>query len=264
MRPADLQLDLDTYAGPFDLLCTLLLKRELPIGDVALAEIVVGYVQRLAVQERVDPNAASEFLLLVAGLMEVKSREILADDVTIQVEDPASAEAQAEMLERLVRYTTFRRAASWLAEQAPGHRWWRVASRPVRRHRHAYDGPVMDPALLARALGVLAAQPGVDVRHLVGGHASVQEMTGRLLSVLRSRRRFELDEVFEGLSRLDQSVAFVAALELCKNGQVELAQDEPFGPITVTQRTVAQGAPDSRSGAATDARTTDVKEVQTA
>jgi segregation and condensation protein A len=227
MRSAALQLDLDSYAGPFDLLCTLLLRREIGVEDVALAEIVVGYVQQLSEQQRVDPDTASEFLLLVAALMEIKARELLAQDTELEIEEPGSIDAQGDMLERLVRYSTFRTAAQWLSTGAGQQRWWRVASRPVRRKREGvYEGPVMDPALLHRSMTVLLAQRDVDIRHLVGRHASVSEMTGRLLTALRQRTKFTLDE----------AVAFVAALELCKNGHVELRQDARFGPIEVTRR----------------------------
>ncbi|MCW2962195.1 MAG: chromosome segregation and condensation protein ScpA [Thermoleophilia bacterium] len=237
MRSAALQLDLDSYAGPFDLLCTLLLRREIGVEDVALAEIVVGYVQQLSEQQRVDPDTASEFLLLVAALMEIKARELLAQDVELEIEEPGSLDAQGDMLERLVRYSTFRTAAQWLSTGAGQQRWWRIASRPVRRKREGvYEGPVMDPALLHKSMTVLLAQRDVDIRHLVGRHASVSEMTGRLLTALRQRTKFTLDEAIEGLNRLDQAVAFVAALELCKNGHVELRQDARFGPIEVTRR----------------------------
>jgi segregation and condensation protein A len=240
MRPAALQLDLDTFAGPFDLLCSVLLRRELGVTEVPLAEVVVGYVQRLAHEERIDPNTAGEFLLLVAGLMEIKSRELLDVEAELELIDPTSDESQEEMLERLIRYTTFKGAAEWLGDRAGVQRFWRIASRPVKRQSPGvYDGPTLDPMLLHRSMTVLLAQPDVDVRHLVGRHASVHEMTGRLLGVLHKRRTFTLDEAVEGLTRLDQAVAFVAALELCKNGQVELRQDERFGPITV-QRLEAQ------------------------
>ncbi|MCW2927242.1 MAG: chromosome segregation and condensation protein ScpA [Thermoleophilia bacterium] len=253
MRPAALALDLDTYAGPFDLLCTVLLRRELPVEDVPLAEIVVGYVDRLAHEERIDPNTAGEFLLLVAGLMEIKSRELLDQETDLEIEDPASLEAQGDMLERLIKYTTFKGAAAWLGERANRERYWRIASRPVKRQTGMYDGPQLDPALLQRAMTVLLAQPDVDVRHLVGRHASVHEMTGRLLGQLRQRRHFSLDEAVEGLTRLDQAVAFVAALELCKAGEVQLSQEDRFGPITVTRREVASGDDEAAAGSAANA-----------
>lgn len=239
MRPAALHLDLDSFAGPFDLLCTVLLRRELGVEDVPLAEIVVGYVQRLAQEARIDPNTAGEFLLIVAGLMEIKARDLLDQDTELDIEAAPTDESQQEMLERLVRYTTFKGAAAWLGERAGRERYWRIASRPVRRQSGLYEGPQLDPMLLRRSMTVLLAQPDVDVRHLVGRHASVHEMTGRLLGVLRQRRKFDLDEAVDGLTRLDQAVAFVAALELCKNGHVELAQEERFGPITVTRREAA-------------------------
>ena len=263
MRPAALQLDLDTFAGPFDLLCTVLLRRELPVEDVPLAEIVVGYVQRLAHEERLDPNTAGEFLLLIAGLMEIKARELLDQESDLQIEDPAAIEAQEDMLARLIRYSMFKGAATWLGDQAGRERFWRIASRPVRRAAGLYDGPTLDPALLQRSMTVLLAQPDVDVRHLVGRHASVHEMTGRLLGVLRQRRSFSLDEAVEGLTRLDQAVAFVAALELCKAGQVQLLQEDRFGPITVTRSEAASGD-DAGDLVAVDAAATADMGVQTA
>ena len=236
MRPCDLQLDLDSFYGPFDLLCSVLLRRELPLADVRLAEVIVGYVQRLSMIEEVDPDTASEFLVLIAGLMEIKTRELLASEEPLEILEPAALEAQAEMLERLMRYTTFRNAAAWLATKGSSKRYWREASRPVIRRQRTYDGPVLNPELLRGAMGVLLAQPDVDIRHLVGKHASVHEMSARMLDILRRRPRFSLDEAVEGLSRLDQAVAFVAVLELCKNGQVVLDQPEEFGPIEVSTK----------------------------
>lgn len=264
MRPAALDLDLDTYAGPLDLLCSVLLRRELSVTEVPLAEIVVGYVQRLAHEERIDPNTAGEFLLLVAGLMEIKARELLDVEAELEILDMSAGESQEEMLERLVRYTTFKGAAEWLGDRAGVQRFWRIASRPVKRlPAGVYDGPTLDPMLLHRSMTVLLAQPDVDVRHLVGRHASVHEMTGRLLGVLHKRRTFTLDEAVDGLTRLDQAVAFVAALELCKNGQVELKQDDRFGPITVTRREAEQVDGDHDTQAAGTAADSD-RGVQTA
>lgn len=255
MRPADLSLDLDSFAGPFDLLCTVLLRRELTLADVQIVEVVVGYVQQLAVREQVDVDAASEFLLLVAALMEIKARELLASDEALDIEEPAPDEATADMLARLIRYSTFKNAAGWLGQRGQTQRFWRVASRPVIRRSRTYDGPVLDPALLKRSMDVLLAQGDIDVRHLVGTHASVHDMTVRLLGRLRQRREFVLDDELKTLSRLDQAVAFVAALELCKHGEVELTQTELFGPIHVAVRQAAAEGDDAGEVAGTDAKT---------
>jgi segregation and condensation protein A len=233
MRPSELNLDTDTFAGPFDLLCSVLLRRELELADVRLAEVAVAYVQQAVVRGDIDPEPASEFLLLVAALMEIKTREILNADDQMEIPELQPGEAYEEMLERLIRYQAFRNAATWLGKRGSRPRYWRVASRPVIRRKRSYDGPVLDPVVLKRAMEVLLAQPDVDVRHLVGKHASVHDMTTRMLGILSERSTFKLEEAVEGLTRLDQAVAFVAALELCKNGRVSLAQDDLFGPITV-------------------------------
>lgn len=242
MRPTDLQLDIDSFAGPFDLLCTILLRRELALADVQVAEIIVGYIQRLAFEERVDADAASEFLVLIAALLEIKSREMLASDAALEIDMPAVPEAQAEILERLIRYSTFRNAAAWLGKLGSRERYWRVASRPVIRRRETFTGPTLDPTLLRRSMQVLLAQPDVDVRHLVGKHATVHEMTSRLLEIIRDRRTFMFEDAVADCSRLDQAVAFVAALELAKNGFVELMQPDLFGPIEVVERAEEAGA----------------------
>lgn len=249
MRPADLQLDLDAYMGPFDLLCTVLIRRELPIADVQLAEVVVGYVQNLAAREQrgveLDPNSASEFLVLVAALLEIKAREVLAADDPLQVEQPTTLEARDEILARLIRYCTFKNASAWLRERGAEPRFWRVAARPVVRRRATYQGPVLDAVLLQRALQVLLARPDVDVRHLVGRHASVQEMASRLLAAVARRGPVSFDDAVSDCSRLDQAVAFVAMLELCKNGKVAIAQQYPLGSIEL--RPAAGGVGDTET-----------------
>jgi segregation and condensation protein A len=237
MRPTDLELDLDAYAGPFDLLCTILLKRELELADVRLAEVVVGYVQQLSMRGDVDPDTASEFLVLLASLMEIKVRHLLAigEDDDVEIEEPAALAAQSEMLERLVQYATFRGAATWLGQRGARGRWWRVASVQVPRVVRAYDGPQLDPQLLRKRMEVLLAEPDVDVRHLVGRHMTVHEMSERLIGILRRDHRYSLDDAVDGMSRLDQAVAFVAVLELYKNGQIDIDQSEHFGPIQVSE-----------------------------
>lgn len=244
MRPADLQLDLDSFEGPFDLLCTMLLRRELPLSDVALVEVVAAYLQVLSVRGDIDGDTASEFLVLVAGLLEIKAKELLAAGESMQMEDVVGVEETSEqMFERLVAYSTFRNAAAWLGQQGETPRYWRVASRPVVRRRETPTQPVFDPAILPAALDVLLRQTDVDVRHLVGKHASIQEMSARLVHLVRERASLSFEDAVEGCSRLDQAVAFVAALELAKNGAVRLLQSERFGAIEIERSEAAQTAP---------------------
>jgi chromatin segregation and condensation protein Rec8/ScpA/Scc1 (kleisin family) len=77
VRIAQLELDLDVFAGPFDLLLSLILREELDLLEVDLAEVVVAYLDHLEAQEQLDLESATEFLVLIAALLELKSRLML-------------------------------------------------------------------------------------------------------------------------------------------------------------------------------------------
>src|SRR5205807_967658 len=77
MRLAELELDLDVFAGPFDLLLTLILREEVDLLEVDLAEIVISYIDHLDRRGELDLEAATEFLVLIAALLELKSRLLL-------------------------------------------------------------------------------------------------------------------------------------------------------------------------------------------
>jgi chromatin segregation and condensation protein Rec8/ScpA/Scc1 (kleisin family) len=74
MSVRELELDLDAFEGPFDLLLTLVLREELPLVEVDVAGIVLAFVERLAEREELDLDACGEFLVLVSALLELKAR----------------------------------------------------------------------------------------------------------------------------------------------------------------------------------------------
>lgn len=86
MRSADLQLDLDVFAGPFDLLLAVLLREEISLLEVELGEVCAAYVARLEETGELDLEAATEFLLLVAALLELKSRLMLPTDEDLELD----------------------------------------------------------------------------------------------------------------------------------------------------------------------------------
>src|SRR5438445_10780573 len=86
----ELELDLDAFEGPFDLLLTLVLKEELDLADVDVVGIVLGFVERLAEREELDLEACGEFLILVSAWMELKARGLFPD------EEAALAELEPE------------------------------------------------------------------------------------------------------------------------------------------------------------------------
>jgi segregation and condensation protein A len=230
----DLDLDLDSFEGPFDLLLTLVLKEELELADVEIAAIVLAFVERLLERSPVDLEASGEFLVLVAALLELKARELFGEEADdLEALDPD--EAAEELAERLATYRRFKAAASWLGErlEAESDRYFRLGPAPLAP-APPRGLPRQEPELLAAALRGLAIEPPEpSLRHLVLTFPPVERFLDRFRALLRRRRRFDFDEEVEGLSRIEQAVAFVALLELRKAEDVRLGQAAPFQPITV-------------------------------
>jgi segregation and condensation protein A len=230
----DLDLDLDAFEGPFDLLLTLVLKEELELADVQVADVVLAFVERLAERSRLDLEACGEFLVLVAALLELKARGLFPDEEA-GLDDLAPDEAAAELAERLALYRRFKAAAQWLDErlEAESDRYFRLGPAPLapvpKRPLEAQD-----PQELVAVLRALAAEPAEpSLRHLTLTFPPVSLFLQRFRAVLRSRRRFVFDREVGGLMRIEQAVAFLALLELRKAGEVALGQAAPFDPITV-------------------------------
>ena len=133
--PVALELDLDVFDGPFDLLVTLILKDEIDIWEVRVSSIIAEYVLKLADSGEFDLDATSQFVVLVAALLEMKSRLLLEEDVEEEIEDLDPDEAAARLLERLVRYSQLKNVAVALRarwEENSG-RLYRAAPVPALR-----------------------------------------------------------------------------------------------------------------------------------
>src|SRR2546428_3121649 len=112
----ELDLDLDAFEGPFDLLLTLVLKEEVDLADVDVAGIVVRFLERLAEREGLDLDACGEFLILVSALLELKARGLFEDEAA-ELSELEPEEAAEELARRLAEYRRMKEAAGWLAER---------------------------------------------------------------------------------------------------------------------------------------------------
>jgi segregation and condensation protein A len=234
---ADLRLDLDVFEGPFDLLLALVLREELALAEVELAQVVAAFVEHLAECEHQDPGAVAEFVVLVAALLEIKARHLFPeDDVPPQL---TSDEAEDELLDRLADLGRYRGAAGWLADRlAGGRRVFREGPPPLApRPRPVVPFGAADPARLAAALdGLLVPPPAIDVSQVGRRLVPMRHFLDRFRRLLSERSGFAFEEAVAGLDRLAQATAFLAMLELVKRGDAAAEQAEPFGPIRVARR----------------------------
>ena len=236
MRAAELDLDLEVFAGPFDLLMAVVLREEVSLAEVSLGEIVVAYLEHLDEAGELDLDSATEFLVLIASLLELKSRLLLPSPEEEQLA-LGPEEAADELLARMLEYRRYRDAAAHLTGlfQAGRRFVYRSAPLPPELRRvsleaapHAYD-----PTTLAEALGgLLRVPPAPDTSH-IRPTVSLEKRLRVLRELLARRRSFDFDEVFADVDRLTQAVTLFALLEMHKRGEATWDQRELFGPITV-------------------------------
>ncbi len=231
-----LELDLDVFDGPFDLLVTLILRDEIDIWEVRVSRIIAEYVLRLVDSGEFDLDATSQFVVLVAALLEMKSRLLLEGEPDDEIEEIDSDDAAQRLLERLVRYAQFKRAAEALGERWQVHagRLYRNAPVPPALLRRPAPAGVLAARSLADALSPLLREPPVpDTSHLTDLAVSLVDEVRRLRLVLHDEGSF----TFAGVApqeRLERAVTFCALLELHSAGEAVLRQTRHFGDIVVT------------------------------
>ncbi|MGB0119334.1 MAG: segregation/condensation protein A [Solirubrobacterales bacterium] len=232
----DLDLDLDVFVGPFDLLLSIVLREEVSLLEVELGEIVSSYVTKLEEEGEMELEVATEFLLLVASLLELKSRLMLpgAEEEFTEMEPE---EAVEELVARMLEYRRYRDAGRVLADHFESQRgyMYRSAPLPLELRRVAVESAeaVYEPDQLAAAMGdLLEPPPRPDLSHM-RTTVSLQRRLSILRSALSRSSRFDFDEQFGKEDRLTQAVTIFALLDLYSKGEAVWEQSEPCGPITV-------------------------------
>ena len=233
----ELELDLDAFEGPFDLLLTLVLKEELDLREVDVAAIVLAFLERLAQRDELDLEACGEFLVLISALLELKARGLFPEEAAelAELEPEIAAE---ELARRLAEYRRMKEAAAWLRDRlaAEGDRFFRIGPAPLAPQVETPLAP-QEPERLAAALRLLAAEPPqVSLAHMALRFPPVAQFLERFRSVLRRRSRFDFDVEVRDLGRIEQAVAFLALLDLRRAGEITIDQAAPFAPIRVARR----------------------------
>jgi segregation and condensation protein A len=237
MSLASLELDLDVFSGPFDLLLTLVLREEVDLLELALADVVLAYLDHLEQRGELDLETATEFIVLIAALLELKSRLMLTGDEEelLEIEPEQAAE---ELLARMLDARRYRAAAAHLGELLSREDGVRFREAPLPPGLRRSITPAPDgsesPELLGAAIGrMLLMPPSISVRHIGVQRVTVGERLAHLRSLLR-RGAFNFEEAVRGADRMTVAVTLFALLELYKRGEASWAQQESFGEISVS------------------------------
>jgi segregation and condensation protein A len=232
---ASLDLELDVFAGPFDLLLAVVLREEVSLLEVELSDVVLAYIEHLEGEDDLDLEVATEFLVLIASLLELKSRLLLPGAEELGEVGPE--EAVEELVARMLEYRRYRDAAAMLSERfEDGRRYlYRTAPLPAELRRVSLDAAkaTYEPELLASAIGGLLVEPADPDTSHIRPTVSLERRLGALRELLTGRGSFDFEEAFGDEDRLTQAVTLFALLELYRKGEATWEQREPFGPIEV-------------------------------
>jgi segregation and condensation protein A len=233
-----LELDLEVFQGPFDLLLALVMREEVDLLELDLADVVLAYLDHLERTGELDLESTTEFLVLIAALLELKSRLMLPREEEDEGLELPAPEAADELLARMLEYARYRAAAGHLRERLERESGYRYRSAPLppalRKASLAEAHAAYEPQRLAQALGdLLRTPPVLDTTHIARPAVSLDRRLAHVRALLARRERVGFDECVEGADRITEAVTLFALLELYKAGEATWDQPEPFGPIEI-------------------------------
>ncbi len=229
--PDALQIFLETFEGPLDLLLYLIKKQNMDILDISIADVTTQYIQYVELMKDLHLELAADYLVMAAMLAEIKSRMLLPRPVEEEDED----DPRAELIRRLQEYERYKTAAQDLNELPRLNREvFQLIIQPPK-----IDNPRPQPQLilddLLSAFNDVLKRADLSLNHQVQMEPlSVRERMSMVLSQITADKFTAFNDLFtyeEG--RLGVVVTFLAILELIKESIVELVQTEPFEPIHI-------------------------------
>jgi segregation and condensation protein A len=238
--PDALQVFLEAFEGPLDLLLYLIRRQNLDILDIPIAEITKQYMKYIEVMSELQLELAGEYLLMAAMLAEIKSRMLLprikADDGQ-EEEDP-----RAELVRRLQEYERFKKAAEDIDRLQRMERDTLPASAELVERKVVKMVPQVTLQEMLLAFRDVVARSNMFAHHHVQRERlSVRQRMSDILDRLRAHAWADFTQLFapeEG--RMGVTVTFSAMLELMREGLIEIVQAEVYGPIHVRPASGAQ------------------------
>jgi len=235
--PDALEVILEAFEGPLDLLLYLIKRQNLDILDIPVAEITHQYMSYIGLMEEIRLELAAEYLVMAAMLAEIKSRMLLPRPVEEGDED----DPRAELVRRLQEYERFKQAAEdidTLPRMERDH--YVTAVEPPVVEKKKQDPDVELKELLFAFADVLKRADMFTSHAISREPLSMRERMSKVLEALQGREMLEFNHLFtyeEG--RRGVVVTFIAILELMKAHLVDIAQSEPFAPIYIKPATQA-------------------------
>ena len=231
--PQALEVFLEAFEGPLDMLLYLIRRQNLDILDIPIAEITRQYMRYIELMQVLQLELAGEYLLMAATLAEVKSRMLLprvGSDVSTEESDP-----RAELVRRLQEYERFKRAAEGIDRMPRLERDTWVASADLVDRKVVRIAPQVSlQEMLLAFQDVLSRSDMFAHHHVQREPLSVRQRMTDVLSSLTASTFVDFVHLFRAdEGRRGVTVTFVAILELLREGLIEIIQAEPYAPLHV-------------------------------
>lgn len=239
--PYALQVFLEAFEGPLDLLLYLIRRQNIDILDIPIADITVQYVEYIELMKELQLELAGEYLLMAAMLAEIKSRMLLPRPPT---EEDEEEDPRAELIRRLQEYERFKKAAEDLSTLPRLERDVFVANAgaPVRKGSKPVKLPdVTLKELLIAFHDVLRRAEMYSNLHLQREPLSVRQRMSEILARLKAGSFTTFSDLFDPEEgRMGVAVTFIAILELLRESTIEVAQGEAFAPLHIRAATAVR------------------------
>ena len=233
--PADggdeLKLVLGEFSGPLDLLLYLIRQEQVSIYDIPIARITDEYLRYLRMMQTLDVSVASDFLVMAAQLIEIKSRMLLPPDPSKTAEEAEAEDPRKELIDRLLEHQRYKAAAEML--------WSRATVEHAVYTRASLETDENNPEVAAGAFDLLRVFQEILARRkeevlleIERDEMTMADMLERLRNMIYSTGELNLRQFFEqARSRRELVLAFLSVLELVRGSEVRLFQRETFGDI---------------------------------
>lgn len=230
--PDALEVFLETFEGPLDLLLYLIRKNNLDVLDIQMAKLTAQYLEYVDMMRAHQLELAAEYLLMAAVLIEIKSRMLLPKPSA--TEDDAAADPRAELVRRLMEYEQIKLAAQRLNELPLAGRDFQPVQVWIEQVS-AQRLPQVRPEDLREAWLAIVARARITQHHrITREQLSVRERMTRILRELRGSQYVAFEALFDARQGLGEViVTLLAILELAREGLVDVTQQQAYSPIYV-------------------------------
>ncbi len=249
--PYALQVFLEAFEGPLDLLLYLIRRQNLDILDIPIAEITRQYVEYIELMKDMQLELAGEYLLMAAMLAEIKSRMLLPRPEAEEEEE--ESDPRAELVRRLQEYERFKKAADDISQLPRLERDLFIANADAPERKITVELPdVTLKELLLAFHDVLKRAEMFSRLHMQREPLSVRQRMSEILTRLTADSFSGFADLFDPEEgRMGVAVTFIAILELLRESVIEVAQAEPFAPLHVRAAASVRLVGDSDADGAT-------------